>query len=253
MAPIIEVDDDDLKAFNQLGIKYKLREDLKNNHIKNDSSNLSFITDENLYKEIIKYLDKTFPDKKSDLSAKLEFENNVMKGSNTYTAAGIDMYLKSINSKYRLARQLDLEQDLPFTKSTYNDSGLALRNLIRANKKQGIYLFNQLKSKGIKKSDFPIWLDLRGLTLDNHLNFNLTDESKYKTAECLNWYNGTKFSKINDFGLPKEKDENSSRQIWTKNYALSSCYLNRYSGLDSGSSDLSISDDAGRVVLAKSL
>ena len=196
------------------------------------AGDLSFITDENLYKEIIKYLDKTFPNNKSDLSAKLEFKDNVMKGSNTYIAAAVDMYFKSINSKYRIARQKDLETNLEFTKDTYNDSGLALRNLTdKTNKEKAIYLFIQLSSRGIKEKDFPIWLDMRGLTLDDNLNFNLTPESFYKTAECLNWDNETKFSKINEFGLPKEKDENSNRKIWTSGYSLSRGYLNVSSNL----------------------
>jgi len=92
---------------------------------------------------------------------------------------------------------------------------------------------------------------MRGLTLDDNLNFNLTPESFYKTAECLNWDNETKFSKINEFGLPKEKDENSNRKIWTLGYSLSRCYLNGNSYLYSGYSDLLNYGDSGRVVLAK--
>ena len=215
------------------------------------NKDLSFITDENLYKEIIKYLDKTFPNKKSDLSEKLSF-TDVMKGSNTYIATAIDMYLSSINSKHRIARQSDLETNLQMFKDFYVDSGLALRNLTNTNKEQAIYLFAQLKQRGISESNFPIWIDLRGLKLDNNLNFNLTDKSFYKTAECLNWESTQKYSKINEFGLPKEKDESSSRQIYTSNNALSGGFLrDTDSNLNSDSSSLSNSDDYGRVVVAK--
>ena len=89
------------------------------------------------------------------------------------------------------------------------------------------------------------------MSLDSNLNFNLTDESQYKTAECLNWKSGEKYSKIDEFGLPKEKDENSSRQILTINSGLSRGYLYWVSDLSSSSLDLSNSDDSGRVVLAK--
>jgi hypothetical protein len=175
-----------------------------------------------------------------------------MKHSNTYLATAVDMFFKKYHPEYRLATQLDLEQDLDFTKGTYSDSGLALRNLIGANKEQAEYIFEQLKKRGNKIEEFPIWLNLRGLELTKDLNFDLTDESFYKTAECLNWDSGTRFSRINDFGLPKERDSSSVRQIWAdKNYALSSCYLGRNSGLDSSYSVLSLSFDCGRVVLAK--
>jgi len=212
---------------------------------------LSFVTDENLYKEIVKYLDKTFTNKKDTFPNNLKFKDSVMKGSNTYIATAVDMYLKSINSEYRLANQLDLEQNLDFTKGTYNDSGLALRNLVGYNKNQAAYLFEQIKKLGKTEKDFPIWFNLRGLNLDSNLNFNLTPESFYKTSECLNWQSGTKFSKVNDFGLPKEMDENFRRQIWTSNGALSGCDLGGSSSLYSNGSVLSNSYVNGRVVLAK--
>ncbi len=211
---------------------------------------LSFITDENLYKEIIKYLNKTFPTQKSNLSAKLSFKDNIMKGSNTYIAAAVDMYLKKEMPKYRLARQLDLETNLKMFEGCYEDTGLALRNLENSNKIQAEYLFAQLKKRN-PNIQFPIWINLRGLNLDSNLNFNLINESQYKTAECLNWKNGEKYSKIDEIGLPKEIDENSSRQIYTRNSGLSRAFLNRFSYLDSGNSDLADSSDNGRVVFAK--
>ena len=62
---------------------------------------ISFITDKKLYQEIIKYLDKTFSQHKDKLSNKLSFndKDKVMKGSNTYIATAVDMYLKKINSE----------------------------------------------------------------------------------------------------------------------------------------------------------
>ncbi len=242
---LIEVSENVLNALNPEA--YIRRLDLENKSTKKD---LQFITDKNLYKKIIKYLDKTFPNKKSDLSAKLKFEDNVMKGSNPYIATAVDMYLKSINSKFRIARQLDLETNLQMFKDFYVDSGLALRNLENSNKIQAEYLFAQLKKRN-PNIQFPIWINLKGLNLDINLNFNLTDESQYKTAECLNWENGEKYSKIDELGLPKEKDDSSNRQIWTSDNALSRCYLDRDSDLCSNGSVLSDSDGDGRVVLAK--
>lgn len=55
MAPIIEVSDEDLNAFNQLGLKYKLRKDLENSSLKNSdkfirvpSLNLNFVKERTL-------------------------------------------------------------------------------------------------------------------------------------------------------------------------------------------------------------
>ncbi len=245
MAPLIEVSGDVLKTLNPE--VYTRRVDLENKSLNKD---LQFITDKNLYKEIIKYLDKTFPNKKSDLSAKLKFENNIMKGSNTYIATAVDMYLKSINSQHRISSQRDLETNLPMFKNFYIDSGLALRNLENSNKLQAKYLFAQLKKRN-SNIKFPIWIELRGLNLDSNLNFNLSSESQYKTAECLNWENGEKYSKIDEFGLPKEINKNSSREILTANYSLSRAFLSGGSYLGSDVSDFAVSVDDGRVVLAK--
>ena len=123
--------------------------------------------------------------------------------------------------------------------------------LTGANEKKAIYLFDQLKKKGKTEKDFPFWINLRGISLDNNLNFNLTDKSFYATAECLNWKNGTNFSEINNFGLPERGNTKSKRAIWTTDSGLSRCYLYWYSYLNSSNSDLSYSNDDGRVVLAK--
>ena len=212
------------------------------------TSDLSFIEDKDLYKEIRNYIKSEH----RNLENKFTFEGGVMKGSNPYLAVAVDMFFKKYHPEYRLSTQLDLEQDLEFTKGTYNDSGLALRNLTGANKEQAEHIFVQLKKRGVLEKNFPLWLNLKGLELASDLNFDLTDESFYKTAECLNWENGANYSKINDFGLPKEKDSNSSRQIWTSSSnALSSAFLKRNSSLNSSNSYLVNSDDDGRVVLRR--
>ena len=174
-----------------------------------------------------------------------------MKQSNPYLAVAVDMFCKKYLPEYRLATQLDLEQDLAFTKDTYNDTGLALRSLAEPNKSQAEYLFNQIKQRGFTEDDFPFFIQLRGLELDNQ-NFNLTDESLiHKQVKCLKWESGTNYSKTDNFGLPKSKNKKSSRQIWTIQNGLSRCYLNWVSNLDAYNSDLSFSYVNGRVVLAK--
>jgi hypothetical protein len=225
------------------------------NPIINSNSNLQFVTDENLYDEIVKYLNIQFPDHKDILSEKLSFNriDRVMKGSNSYIATAIDMYLKKEIPDYRIARQIDLEQNLQMFKGNYIDSGLALRNIIDStNQSHARYLFNQLKQGGLTEKDFPIWFNLQGLELDNNFNFNITDESLYKIkAKCLNWKTGAHYSIIDDFGLPKKEDKTSSRQILTNGNALSSGYLNGKSILSSYYSDFSAFNDLGRVVLVQ--
>ena len=164
------------------------------------------------------------------------------------TAVG--MFLKQNRPEYTIARQAELETNLEMFKDYYVDSGLALRSLEDPNSGRASYLHEQLLKKD-SKIKFPIWIDLKGLTLDSSLNFNLTNESAYKTAECLSWNNQTKYSKTDDFGLPKEKDESSSRQIWTMDKGLARCFLDRDSYLNSGYGGLDYSDDDGRVVLVK--
>jgi cysteine synthase len=81
------------------------------------------------------------------------------------------------------------------------------------------------------------------------LNFNITPQSRYKTAECLNWENGTCYSQIDNDGLPKAEDKNSGRQIWTRQDGLARACLGRGGDWSSGSAYLGYSDGDGRVVL----
>ena len=215
------------------------------------SKDLNFITDENLYKEIVCYLDKTFPAYTETLSGRLSFDG-VMKGSNPYIATAVDMFLQSINDSHRIATQKDLETNLEMFKGLYEDTGLVLRNLNNPDKDKAKYLYEQIGKANSNFPIFPFFFDLRGLKLDANLNFNLTEESRYKTANCLNWESGTKYSKIDEFGLPKEKDKNSSRQIWTLGDGLVRLYLNGDTYLGSDDNGLENSNYYGRVVVINS-
>jgi len=208
---------------------------------------LQFITDKNLYDEIIIYLDKTFLSHKGTLSGKLSFDS-VMKGSNSYIAVAVDMFLRQQGSRHRIATQRDLETNLQMFKGCYEDTGLALRSTGFPNQSKAEYLHKQIK-KLYPQLNFPIFAELRGMELDSDLNFKITPQSRCKTADCLNWDNGTKYSQTDNYGLPKAKDASSSRQIWTIKDGLARLYLNRVLDLDSGDEGLSDSVDDGRVVL----
>ena len=231
------------------------------------TGNLSFIKSKYLYEEIIKYLDKTFPTNKSILSEKLRFRNGVMRGSNPYIAVCVDMFLKERHYPHRIATQRDLETNLQMFRDYYVDTGLALRSIAEPNKSQAENLYAQIKKANTNIND-PIFIELRNLELDANLNFILTPESRYKTAECLNWKNGEKYSKTDDFGLPKEIDnlkvipsraqasKNSTRQISTASSGLLRSHLDGFysmmnSAFNSNCSSLALSEDSGRVVLAE--
>ncbi|HIG95040.1 MAG TPA: hypothetical protein HA283_00465 [Nanoarchaeota archaeon] len=209
------------------------------------SKDLTFITDENLYKEIVCYMDKTFHYTSAFSIGKLYFDG-VMKGSNPYIATAVDMFLQSINDTHRIATQKDLETNLEMFKGFYEDTGLVLRSLKDPNQDKANYLYGQIAKAN---STLPIFFNLRGLKLDANLNFNLTEESRYKTANCLNWEKVARYSKIDEFGLPTEKDINSLREIWTLKDGFVRLSLNKHLDLNSYNGGLEDSNDNGRVVL----
>ena len=211
---------------------------------------LQFITDQNLYKEIIKYFTKTFPSHGDVLNKKFEWNDSksVATGSNPYIAVAVDMFLKNQKSKHCIAAQRDLETDIEKFKGFYEDTGLALRSIENPNKDSAEFFYNQIK-KTNSQVKFPIFADLRDLELDANLNFKLTPQSRYKTADCLNWKSGTKYSQFDDYGLPKVEDTNSKRQIWTTKDGLVRAYLNWILYFNADNDNLPNSSDDGRVVL----
>lgn len=208
---------------------------------------LQFITDQNLYKEIVDYMDKTFPAHKETLSGKLSFDG-VMKGSSPYLAVAVDMFLRSQKSKHKIATQRDLETNLQMFKGCYEDTGLALRSVADPNKSQAKHLYKQIKQAN-PSIEFPIFIELRNLDLDASLNFKLTPQSQYKKADCLNWESGTHYSQADDYGLPKSEDKSSGRQIWTMKDGLVRACLYRSLCFGAGNGVLPNSYDDGRVVL----
>jgi hypothetical protein len=211
---------------------------------------LQFITDSNLYKEIIKYFTQTFPDHSDVLNEKFNWDDSqsVATGSSPYIDVAVDMFLRKQNSKCRIATQRDLETNLQMFKNCYEDTGLALRSVADPNKNQAENLYNQIK-KASSNIGYPIFIELRNLELGPNLNFKITPQSRYKKAECLNWENGTHYSQVEDYGLPKAKDASSTRQIWTAKGGLVGACLVRNVYFLTSNDDLSYSNDSGRVVL----
>lgn len=218
---------------------------------KKQNITLSYVTDKNLYKEFINYLSITFPGKEKILQDKLIFENGVMKGSTPRIAVAFNTFLKSMNYEYELSTIFDLKKKYYFTEGTSNDLGLVLRQVNNQNREEAKNLEKQLKKREDFKNNFPVWINLKGLELNKNLYFLLTDESTYKTGECLKWNNGTKFSKLGIFGLPTKRDKLGKREIWNANPYLARGILNTESNIVTYNYDLNQSLMENRILLTK--
>lgn len=177
-----------------------------------EKKDLTFVTDEKMYEDIVSFMDATLPDYKGILSDATIFADGVMKGSNPYIAVAVDMYLKSINHPHRIATLADLEKNPNDVRDCEIMVGLALRSLEDPNMEIANHLYDQLKSRkpGI---EFPIYIDLRGLTLDDRLNIRLLDEARHETAPCLNWHFGTTYTYTDSFGLPFANGDKSGTKM----------------------------------------
>jgi hypothetical protein len=213
---------------------------------------LSFIEDSELYNEILQYIQTKFPKTCPTITEDLFFHDGAMEGGGAYSAVAIDMFLKENMPQKRIANLYDLEKNIEQLKFSIVPSGLALRNFEGRNYEQAGHLFNQICDRENSYHPFgspddlsrgiPVCLSLKGLTLDDESNFNLTEESWYRLkAGCLNWENRTKFSETDYFGLPSRQDKNAPRNILTGNHALSACYLT--CGCDASRCDLATNED----------
>ena len=90
------------------------------------NSDMQFITDKNLYDEIKKYFQSKFPNHE-DIFNKLVWNDSesVAKGSNSYIATAVGMFLKQNRPEYTIARQAEIETNLEMFKDYNVDSGLA--------------------------------------------------------------------------------------------------------------------------------
>jgi hypothetical protein len=235
---------------------------------------LTFVTDEHLYKEIMNYFSKEFP-KIKELGEHVDFNevsfsNNMMAGSGTYFTVATDMFCRKNLPDYRIAKLSDLESSLEMFKGVHIHTGLAMHELTSAsrfekfNEEQAKHLFVQLVQRGATPYSLPIWIDLRNLTLDRALHFNLTDESSYKfNADILNYNTGSGlsaagFSKTDEFGLPIKACRGlisailNKREIYTARHSpIEAVKLDHCSGICVGYSNFEDLYDKGRVVLTK--
>jgi hypothetical protein len=226
--------------------------------MKNDKTpnkNLKFVSDKHLYDEMIRYFTKEFPGKEDFLNRKFVWDSafSTAVGSSSVLAIGADMYLESQNVGYRIATLKDLEKNPKLGGGIYVDTGLVLRSLEDPNFGKAKYLREQIR-KANPQMDLPIYIQSRGLKLTKGLNFLLTDESVYKTANCLNCENYMSYSQTDNLGLPENMgvdDDDRTLNVPKFRSGLIGVYLSCDRILITNEERLDSSAHSGRIVLVK--
>ncbi len=194
----------------------------------------------------------------------LEFSDNVVKGSSTYSsiiAAGI---LRQ--SGLKLARLADIEFARKLHESDpnsgldtrgycYVDYGIVFRSVDRPNKYHAENLEPQIKKAlGVKKIKCPVVILSADLDLvndengPNGLGIALRNGTEPFAAPALK--KNARFNKTEENGMPIP-EENGSRISYTIDSGLSGLDLDGRLALDSAWGDLALSASVGRVVAVK--
>ena len=186
-----------------------------------------------------------------------KFEDNVVKGSSTYSSVLAGEILNSMGA--RLAKPCEIESarksNIFDTRGYYVDYGVVFRSVNRPNE----YLAKQLESQinkalNLKKIKDPVVVLSEHLELindeeaPNGLGFNLKDYAKPFAVPALKKY--TNFSETDKNGMPIS-DKNGSRISYTIGSGLSSLDLDRDLNVSSDWDGLGSSNSGGRVVGVK--
>jgi hypothetical protein len=245
---------DELKT-RVMSVKPKKQKTVENK-VEESTRELSFVDNQNMYGEFLEYFYSKFRSHRDELTEKASFnrEKKVMTGSTPYIAIAMDMFLKENYSEYRIATLKDLDQNLDFSKGYEIDAGIILRFGKMSDNDISINLWNQLRIKDPGVSNYlPVWFDLRGLKLDENLNFKISKESKYKkNASCFNKKEKSLFSKTDNFGLPLNEPSSESRILYNNNkLTLSLGILNNEGDIIAEKVPFNYSSDDSRIILAK--
>ena len=185
-----------------------------------------------------------------------EFEDNIVKGSSTYSSVLAADILKSMGAS--LAKPAVIESarksNIFDTRGEgYVDYGVVFRSVDSPNEYLAKQLEPQLKkSLNLKKIKDPVVILSGDLELVNDdkapkgLGFNLKDYAKPFSAPILK--KDGNFKETDKNGLPKKLDSDGNRYSYTTDSGLSGLHL--YGGLYVNSSYylLAYSDSDGRVV-----
>jgi len=222
-----------------------------------------FFAGENEYNLYKNFVEKNFSKKQDkglqtlDNLAKPELKDKLFKGSSSYINSAMNMALRENNSDIYVVTQAQLEyvfqNNILDLKNNYSDTGMCLRTDSGNNETFAKDLVKQLG----KNPNLPVYLPVISYDLikdaSDNLSFKIMDVSKIINVPMLNSTDGKFDNSDIDLltGFPNQLNPNGTRNFWTTNLGLSRCYLGRNSGLCSINSNLSNSDDIGRVVLAK--
>jgi hypothetical protein len=199
-----------------MSVKQKKKKSKKTIESKVQSSgNLRFVTDKKEFEDYIKFAKDHLHEELFNIGlGEVKFVEcggptyeKMMEGSNPFAAVLMDIYLKYINSNYRLATQANLEKNLEFVKGTNNYTGIIIENFKRpkipGENTTFSKLIDGLKKEGFGEHSNPTWVELKGLSLDDKLNYVLTDEVKSYHNPILNKEGISKYNKVDEYGLPK--------------------------------------------------
>ena len=215
------------------------------------------INEYNLYKQ---FVETNFPKTQQTGLQTLEelskptLENKLFKASSPIINSALNMALRNQGIQVVTQAQLEyvFQNNLLELSNIYSDTGMCLRTKEGANQEHAKDLIKQLENQ-----ELPVYLPIISYDLeldkDNHLKFKIIDKTKIIHIPILNSSGGNFNNEEIDLnkGFPKQLDENGGRSFFTRQDGLSRCCLVRDSILNSDSSDLSYSNDYGRVVLAK--
>ena len=193
----------------------------------------------------------------------LNFEDNVVKGSNLYASIVAADILRE--SGLQLARPVDMEAARKLhesnpalgidTRGSYVDYGLVFRSAGNPNSYHAKQIEPQIKKAlHVKEITDPVAILPGDLSLVNDANspdsLGLTLRKGAKPLVVPALKNNANFNETDKNGMPLP-DKNGSRTSYTMESGLSRLGLDRSLGLDSGWSGLAGSDSGGRVVAVK--
>ncbi len=190
----------------------------------------------------------------------LNFRDNIVKGSNSYSI----FPMSEILSKYGLRTiipsdaQKIINKDENFLRGIYVDLGLVLRTENAPNEYLAKQLGKQARERNykfsneapliFKSSDLELILDSNS---NSGLGFKIRESaSPFNASELSNKNSGKTFRITNENGIPIF-DENGNRTLYTRGNGLSGFGLGRDSDLVSGDGVLAGSSDDGRVVVVR--
>src|SRR3989338_7237392 len=186
----------------------------------------------------------------------LSYSNGLVRGSNPFAVVLANQILRQAGLRVATQGELELAMKIGAMNfgGTYEDTGLVLRTEDNPNEYLAKNLMTQIKARN-KKQKLPVMIPLAGLELRTDSNsphgmtFSLREDSEIIYSPVLNKPGNFKSEDIDQkTGLPI-KLSGGNRTLYTTNSGLSGLFLVSGLYLVSGSDNLALSFDYGRVVV----